>query len=239
MLEGGIILSYNNQASTLVSDYIIKQIKNGVWKPGDKIWSENDFCENLNVSRIAVRDAISSLVAISVLKKIKGSGTYVGRQEECSLEGSQFFAMSTRDVLDLMEFRLSLDPYCTGLFVERATEEDIAELEECYHNMIRSRNNLSEYNYYSNEYHLIISRCTRNSFIIKVSEFLRNNFQDHQNSLSDNMHKEKFQIGMIYHKKILDAIKERDKDMAVAYCSYHIRLSMKIYEKVIENKKSN
>ena len=106
-------MSYNNNASQEVSDYIINNIQSGVWKPGDKIWSESEFCAHLDVSRIAVRDAIASLSAISVLKKVKGSGTYVEDPDNVSLEGIRCFLMKTEDMLELMEFRHIMDSYCT------------------------------------------------------------------------------------------------------------------------------
>ena len=62
-------MAYNHNARQTVIDFITNNIQSGTWQPGDKIWSENEFCTNLNVSRIAVRDAISNLTAISVLKK--------------------------------------------------------------------------------------------------------------------------------------------------------------------------
>ena len=64
-------MSYNHNASQKVSDFITQNILSGEWKSGDKIWSENEFCSYLGVSRIAVRDAIANLTAISVLRKVQ------------------------------------------------------------------------------------------------------------------------------------------------------------------------
>ena len=232
-------MSYNNNASKEISDFIIHNIQSGIWKPGDKIWSESEFCQNLDKSRIAVRDAIASLSAISVLKKVKGSGTYVENPNNVSLEGIRYFIMDDEDTLELMEFRYIMDSYCTELFVKRATDEEIKQLEECYYNMLANRNDLEAYNYYANEFHLLIARGCKNQFISRVMEYLRDNLLNHQNILSQDMRTEKYQIGTTYHYRMLMAIKDRDPDMAGAYCRHHIRKSIDLFRKAsAENQKS-
>lgn len=223
-------MSYNHKASEEIVDFITSQIQSGVWKPGDKIWSENEFCANLNVSRIAVRDAIASLTAISVLRKARGSGTYVENMDSVSLEGTRYFNLQLSDVLELMEFRYAFDTYCTELFVERATPEEIDELEACYQEMVRHRDS-EEKNYYSNRFHHLIAVGTKNKFIIKIADYLNSNLLSHQQFLSQAERLENYRIGVIYHKKILQAIKEKDKEMAGIYCRYHIRLGMDLYKK--------
>lgn len=231
-------MAYNNNASQDISNFIIQKIHTDIWRPGDKIWSESEFCTNLNVSRIAVRDAISSLTAISVLKKVKGSGTYVEDPDNVSLEGIRYFTMEAKDVLQLMEFRYIMDSYCTELFAERATESEIQELEDCYLCMVRNQYDLDKYNHYANLFHLLIAKGSKNQFIIKIMEYLHDNMLSHQNILSQDMRKEKYHIGIIYHNKMLQAIKERDSEMAAAYCRYHIRQSMEIYRKMNEQEQA-
>lgn len=231
-------MAYHNEASETVSDFISNKIQSGVWNPGDKIWSETEFCQNLNVSRIAVRDAITNLTAISVLKKIRGSGTYVENMENTTLEGLRYFSLDLEDVLELMEFRYILDPYCTELFTKHATEEEIARLEECYYLMLEHRNDEKK-DYYSNQFHHLIAMGSRNKFLIKVMEYLNENMLCHQKLLSKGSRKKNFQVGVSYHYKMLKAIKERDSEMAGIYCRYHIRLGMNVYREALEKQHSS
>lgn len=221
-------MAYNHKAGQKISDFITQNILSDIWKPGDKIWSENEFCSNLGVSRIAVRDAISSLTAISVLRKVRGSGTYVESLDNTSLEGTRYFSLKLEDVLELMEFRYILDPYCTELFTERATTEEIEELEKCYYSMLEQRNSEKK-DFYSNQFHRIIALGSKNKFIIKIMDYLNENMISHQIHLSKGDQKKNTQIGITYHYKILQEIKNRDKEMAGIYCRYHIRLGMDVY----------
>ena len=124
-----------------------------------------------------------------------------------------------------------MDSYCTEQFALHATQEEISQLEDCLKKMIETRNSPEDYNYFSNEFHLLIAKGSKNHFIVKVIEYLRDNMLVHQNVLSQDLRKTKYQIGISYHYKILQAIKRHDAELAGAYCRYHIRLSMDLYRK--------
>lgn len=58
-------------------DYIMEQIRQGVYGPGEMIPPERELAEQLKISRYTVRRAIEELVAEGVLERVQGSGTYV------------------------------------------------------------------------------------------------------------------------------------------------------------------
>lgn len=60
-----------------VKDYICKKIESGKFKTNDKIPSEYDLAEELQVNRVTVNKAITSLVHEGLLYRIRGSGTFV------------------------------------------------------------------------------------------------------------------------------------------------------------------
>ncbi|AEV94623.1 GntR family transcriptional regulator [Pediococcus claussenii] len=60
---------------------IKKAIEAGKWKVGDRIPAERDLSENFNVSRMTLRQAISTLVDEGILERKVGSGTYVASQK--------------------------------------------------------------------------------------------------------------------------------------------------------------
>src|SRR5690554_8067982 len=63
--------------SRQVFEQLKQQIIIGRWKPGKKIPSENELSEMLNVSRVTVREALQTLVALDLLEKKQGEGTFV------------------------------------------------------------------------------------------------------------------------------------------------------------------
>lgn len=60
-----------------VFEQLKDQIITGKWKPGYKIPSENELAEIFNVSRMTVREALQALVALDLLEKKRGRGTFV------------------------------------------------------------------------------------------------------------------------------------------------------------------
>lgn len=62
-----------------IQEYIAELILSGKLRPETKILSEREFSEDLGVSRMTVRRAITELVSEGLLERRHGSGTYVAR----------------------------------------------------------------------------------------------------------------------------------------------------------------
>lgn len=60
-----------------LKEYIIENIDKEVWKPGDKIYSENQLYEMFAVSRNTAKKAIEDLVQEGILYRVQGKGTFV------------------------------------------------------------------------------------------------------------------------------------------------------------------
>ena len=69
----------NKPLYTRIQEYIAELILSGKLAPAVKIQSERDFSEDLGVSRVTVRRAITELVNEGLLERKHGSGTYVAR----------------------------------------------------------------------------------------------------------------------------------------------------------------
>jgi len=60
-----------------LKENLLKKIKNGEWKSGQKIPPETELCELHKLSRITVRKAIEELVHNGYLVRFQGKGTFV------------------------------------------------------------------------------------------------------------------------------------------------------------------
>jgi len=60
-----------------LKSFIQNQITTGVWKPGEQIPSEAELCQEFQISRTTIRQAINELVIQGKLKRTQGRGTFV------------------------------------------------------------------------------------------------------------------------------------------------------------------
>lgn len=71
---------------------ILEEIENGSYKSGDKIPTENELSEIFNISRTAVRQAITELVHEGRLYRIKSKGTFVSMPKVSQNIMSRFYS---------------------------------------------------------------------------------------------------------------------------------------------------
>ncbi|MBN1809235.1 MAG: GntR family transcriptional regulator [Planctomycetes bacterium] len=69
-----------------IEQLIKNRIRNGEYKPGDRISSEYELADELGVHRFTVNKAISNLVRTELLYRVQGKGTFVSipREREAS-----------------------------------------------------------------------------------------------------------------------------------------------------------
>ena len=60
-----------------LKSFIENQISSGAWKPGEQIPSEAELCQEFQISRTTIRQAIGELVSQGKLKRTQGRGTFV------------------------------------------------------------------------------------------------------------------------------------------------------------------
>lgn len=217
-------MAYIVQAANTVFSYIAGKIKTRQWPPGTKIATEEQLCEQLSVSRTAVRQAIEKLSAYSVLRKVQGSGTYVEDFEHTSLLGLPFYVTGAEVMITILEFRRMFDSYNAELFIGKCSDEEVALLERNYESMKAAQGDKGKFHFYDNEFHEIIAKGTRNVIIMQIANLFNDLFTEHQLLLYDNVGPED---AIYYHGMILDAIKDRNAELASIYCRMSIENSLK------------
>ena len=74
---------------------LIKMIESAELKPGDKLASEREMADSLNVSRITARQAIQALLESGLVYREQGRGTFIAERKMRGLMG---FASFTDDI---------------------------------------------------------------------------------------------------------------------------------------------
>ncbi len=119
------------RSESKVLGYIQTQIVSGELKAGDKLPSERQLCELLNVSRGYVRKALSRLDHYGLIETLPQRGTIVAELGSKAISGLIASIGSfdeTFAAIDLLEIREILEGYAAKKAAQIATEEDMQEI---------------------------------------------------------------------------------------------------------------
>lgn len=114
-----------------VSDAVVNQIEqliiSGVLKSGEKLPSERELAELMNVSRPKIRDAIKVLEERGLLMVKHGGGTFIGELTGTALSPAMLdlFSRHASAFYDYLEFRREVEGFAAYLAARRATESDL------------------------------------------------------------------------------------------------------------------
>ena len=113
---------------------IERQIMSGVYRMGDLLPSEKELTENLGVSRITVRKALSILSEMGIIETSKGRGSVVTFSIE-NLEDHKRFSGQVEAYKQIFkesaEIRLMMEPEIAKRAAECATKDQVEYLNNC------------------------------------------------------------------------------------------------------------
>jgi GntR family transcriptional repressor for pyruvate dehydrogenase complex len=122
--------------STKVYIEIVKQLREMITvdglESGDKLPSERELTERLNVGRSSVREALRALELLGLIETRRGEGTFIRdfRGHQLVQLLSTFILQDERAKRDVFETKNLIEWDCLSLALKRASKEDIMELRQ-------------------------------------------------------------------------------------------------------------
>ena len=168
--------SKNTHGQTL--DRLGERIVAGHYPPDTPVPPEPLLCAEFGVSRTVIREAVKSLVAKGLLVTGPKLGTRVLPSAQWNwfdpdVVGWQARAGLTHDFLrDLQELRRVVEPAGVRLAAERATAQDIAEIEAAYAGMKDAIEHGGDYVFHDLRFHQGLLRACHNRMVVQVSKAL-------------------------------------------------------------------
>jgi GntR family transcriptional repressor for pyruvate dehydrogenase complex len=191
-------------------------------KPGDKLPSERELAEMLQVSRSSIRDAIRGLELRGVVEPRQGAGTIVREASADSVVNPFANALKRRRemVSELLDFRKMLEPPLAARAATHASADELSEMAEILQRqeakLSRGENTIDE----DAEFHYAVALASGNSVVLKVLDIVMDLLRDtRERSLQVEGRPRKSLIG---HQRILAAIKRQDAESAKAAMRRHI-----------------
>lgn len=209
-----------------VIEQIKKMILDGTLKKGDKLPTERDLAEQLQVSRATVREALRALDVIGLVESRQGAGNYIKENFESNLfePMSMMFMLEKGTPSEILEFRKVLESEAAVLAAERITNEEVRCLEELLHEL-KECTDEKESSIIDKKFHFTIAKASKNLLIINIlevisqllDEFIKDSrekilaFEDNRSKLNEQ------------HEMIYKAIENRDIELTRRAMLEHLK----------------
>ena len=211
---------------TKIYEEIVSKVKNmiedGRLHPGDQLPAERELSETFKVSRSSLREALRALESQGLLESRQGNGTFVARQPiENIVNPLAAVILAEKDgQMELFEMRRLVEPNIAFLAAERATSEEIAELEEILgvqaERVARGETGTD----FDKRFHDTLVKATKNSILIKIMNTVMDSLAESRDKyLQVEGRPEK---SLLRHSEILDTIKAGDKKRAAKIMREHL-----------------
>lgn len=115
-----------------VAGQLISLISEGHLKPGDRLPSQQELTEKMQVGRSTIREALRSLATMGLVEMKPGRGTFIKRMDAQTIIRPDLLALMIDESLTerLLEARQIIEPEIANLAAQRASDEDLATIRE-------------------------------------------------------------------------------------------------------------
>jgi DNA-binding FadR family transcriptional regulator len=195
-------------------DLLGEAIVSGRYAVGASLPPEPLLCTELGVSRTVVREAVKSLIA----KGLVSTGPKVGTRVLASDAWNWFdpdvitwhakAGLTPEFLRDLQDLRRVVEPAAVRLAAERATPQDIAEIEAAFDGMRRAVEEGGDYVTFDLRFHQGLLKACRNRMLVQMSKvlsaLLRTSFE------ISTSRKDGPRNSLHLHRAVLDAVIARN-----------------------------
>ena len=227
-----------------LSDEVTKAIENIIidnnLQPGEKLPSQSELCNSLNVGSRSVREAIRSLESRGLVETKQGKGVFVINSNMDffleMLKTNLVFQLpkELKTLVDLANIRMMIETDVIYNIADSPPGELIPILTELIEKMEEKadNNDIEAYNILDVEFHKAIIKASGNDIIISIYnhlfELLVNSFQKTggMKGSKETSRKE--------HRKMLEAIKTSDSKKAREIMTRHINSTLSKLKKMQE-----
>jgi len=220
---------YKVVQSSRLYEQIVKQIEDSIekgdLKEGDQLPAERELALQFGVSRTAVREAVKALQEKGLVEAHPGRGTFITSETSNSirLTFNRMIKSEPREgTIHLVEVREILEPEIAALAATRVTEDSLIELREAIEIMDRAK--LDDPNSFIEadlDFHLALAEAAANPLILSLIDSIVGVLREQRLSI--------FKVeggpdrGQYHHKRILEAIENRDAVGAREAMRAHLR----------------
>jgi DNA-binding GntR family transcriptional regulator len=211
------IKSIVDHTAKALEDMIVK----GKLRPGQKV-KEQEISTRLGISRPPLREAFKILESEGLIRREPRRGVFVSELKE-------------KDIWEIYTLKLALYTLGVTLAMDKITNGEVEKLEKVVDQMEKSAlgvagPDIMKYEELNNLFHEMTANIAGHARLKKIQQSLNNQIKRiAYRSFGDKRHLE---MSCKYHRKILDAIKAKDRAKAEQLTREHILRGMEVQEKM-------
>ncbi len=212
-------MMYHQIESERLYERIVEQIEQRILQGdlhvGDQLPPERELCEQLGVSRTAVREAVKALRQKGLVEIYPGRGTFIANGTSQAMRRSLNLVVKlgrSGDSDQLVQVREILEPEIAALAAAHATPEQIVTMNEAVAAMDAALDDADRFVEADLAFHLALAEATQNDIIPTLMDSIIDLLREQRKLIFTTPGGP--QRGQVHHKRILKAIKQRDVEAA-------------------------
>jgi len=198
-----------------LADEVYRQLRedilSGRLRPRDHL-VEVDLAERLSVSRTPVRESLQRLAA---------DGLIVSHRRRWVV-----YEHTVQEIADIYEVRTALEGYAARLACQRASDEQLTDLREFFESRQVRRSRYAAFAAFNSRFHQMITEAANNPYFQRLAD--ANRFFTFDQQVSARYDEMDVAESDAQHAKIVQAIVDRDPDVAERVAREHVQLALKI-----------
>lgn len=215
-----------------VAAQLSKLVADGVIEPGNRLPSERELAEKLNVSRPTIREAMIALELSGIVEIRTGSGIYV-------TEKKPFMATKDQGIgpFEILEIRAILESEACFMAAQHITDEEIQQLKDAIVEMEEEEKRPDNSEKADWKFHKIIAVATQNSAMSSIIDWLwqLRNQSNLSSAFAARLREEGVHPSIQDHKDIVAALEKRNAKKAKAAMIKHIERSTEAASAYFDN----
>ncbi len=223
---------FNPIKNTKVYEQVIEQIKNmivdGILKKGDKLPSERELVEHLQVSRTSIREALRALQIIGIVECRQGEGNYIKQSFENSLFEplSIMFMLQKSNPEEIIELRKIIEVETAAIAAERITDEELENIKNLINELIVCKDEKDSVKI-DRKFHYEIAQASKNFLILNMlnamSSLMDSFIEDARKKIL--IDEKNIEILVKQHEDIYEALKKRSPMEAAEAMKNHLHFT--------------
>lgn len=220
--------SYTPVQTSRLFEQIVEQIErrilNGDLRPGDRLLPERELAEQFGVSRTAIREAVKALSQKGLIEVHPGRGTFVINSTPQAVRHSLDLMIKfdgIEGIRSLVEVREILEPEIAAMAASRASDEQIAVMQEIVSLMDASLEDIDAFIEADLDFHLTLSESTQNVLIPTLVDTLVVLLREHRKRIA--LVAGGMTRAQEHHKHVMQAVALRDPEQARQAMRAHLQ----------------